>query len=95
MLDDPNALNAYAVIVPISTMGTMTKEQEANIVAAVQNGVGLAGFHGGMGDSFRGQIGYQWLVGGQFMAHPENIKNYRVEIVKKNDPIVAGFWISR
>jgi type 1 glutamine amidotransferase len=43
-----------------------------------------------MGDAFRGSIGYQWLVGGQFVAHPDNMKNYSVRIVNRDDPITRG-----
>jgi len=43
-----------------------------------------------MGDAFRGSTGYQFMVGGQFVAHPDNHKDYVVQIVKKEDPIVAG-----
>src|SRR3977135_673785 len=71
-------------------MGSVTKEQEKNLVAAVQSGVGLAGFHGGMADAFRGAIEYQWMVGGQFMAHPDDMKEYVGRIAKRDDPIVRG-----
>lgn len=88
---EADRLNALSLIVPIWTMGTLNKQQGDNLVAAVrQHGVGLAGFHGGMGDSFRGHIDYQWMVGGQFVAHPDGIKPHRVNIVRPDDPIVAG-----
>jgi type 1 glutamine amidotransferase len=85
-----SGLSTYSAIVPIWTMGTISKEQEKALSTAVLGGVGLAGFHGGMGDSFRGSIEYQWMVGGQFLAHPDNFKNYRVEIIQRDDPIMAG-----
>ena len=53
-------------------------------------GSGLAGFHGGMGDAFRGNLTYQWMVGGQFVSHPDNIKEYTVNIVNRADPITKG-----
>jgi len=90
VFDDPAALADLALIVPIWTMGTIEKPQAEHLVAAVQAGVGLAGFHGGMGDAFRGNIDYQWMVGGQFLAHPDGIKEHRVHIVRPDDPIVAG-----
>lgn len=90
ILADAAALKTFSVIVPMWTMGTISEEQCKGLVAAVRSGVGLAGFHGGMGDAFRGSIDYQSMVGGQFLAHPDNFKNYRVEILKSNDPIVAG-----
>lgn len=89
-LDDAARLATFSLVVPIWTMGTITDVQEKNLINAVIAGTGLAGFHGGMGDSFRGSIGYQWMVGGQFVAHPDNIKDYTVNIVKPHDPIVQG-----
>lgn len=88
--DDAAALAGFSLIVPMWTMGTLTAAQEKNLVDAVLGGVGLAGFHGAMGDSFRGAINYQWMVGGQFVAHPDNIKDYTVNIVNRTDPITAG-----
>ncbi len=89
-LDDATRLASFSLIVPIWTMGKLTESQEKNLVAAVSAGAGLAGFHGGMGDAFRGSIGYQWMVGGQFVAHPDNFKDYTVNLVNRTDPIIAG-----
>lgn len=88
--DDAARLGELALIVPIWTMGQLTGEREKNLVGAVVSGVGIAGFHGGMGDSFRGAISYQWMVGGQFLAHPDNVKDYTVNIVRRDDPITRG-----
>ncbi|HEU5078222.1 MAG TPA: ThuA domain-containing protein [Opitutaceae bacterium] len=90
VLDDGASLQQHAVIIPLWTMGALSDAQEANLTAAIRSGVGLAGFHGGMGDAFRGRVEYQWMVGGIFAAHPDNIIPYRVEIVKPHDPVVAG-----
>jgi type 1 glutamine amidotransferase len=89
-LNNAGRLAKFDLIVPLWTMGALTKAQEKNLVAVVREGVGLAGFHGGMGDAFRGAIEYQWMVGGQFVAHPDDIKEYIVRIVKRDDPIVRG-----
>jgi type 1 glutamine amidotransferase len=78
------------LIVPIWTCGTMTAEQSKGAVDAVLGGVGIAGFHGGMCDAFRGNTDWQWMTGGQFVAHPDNIKDYTINIVNKTDPITAG-----
>jgi type 1 glutamine amidotransferase len=88
--DDAARLKNYSLIVPMWTVGAIGKQQAENLIAAVKDGVGLAGFHGGMGDSFHNSIDYQWMVGGQFLAHPDDIKEYVVNIVKPADPIVAG-----
>lgn len=87
---DQAKMNSYDLIVPIWTQGTITKEQEKGLLEAVKNGVGIAGWHGCMGDSFRNNVEYQFMVGGQWVAHPGGIIDYRVNIVKPNDPIVEG-----
>jgi uncharacterized protein len=53
-------------------------------------GTGLAGFHGGMADSFRNEPAYQFMVGGQWVAHPGDVIPYRVTIAKRDDPITRG-----
>jgi hypothetical protein len=87
---DPQRLAQLSLIVPIWTCGTMTPEQSKGVVDAVLSGVGIAGFHGGMCDAFRGNCDWLWMTGGQFVAHPDNIKEYTVNIVNKADPIMAG-----
>ena len=52
-LNDPEYLKSLDLIVPCWTMGTIEKQASKNISAAVASGVGLAGCHGGMCDSFR------------------------------------------
>jgi type 1 glutamine amidotransferase len=86
---DPD-LARFDLIVPIYTMGTIADGEAKNLSAAVESGVGLAGYHGGMGDSFRGSTDYQFMTGGQWVAHPGNIISYRVNITDKSDPITAG-----
>ncbi len=78
------------LIVPVWTMGTITNEQEKGLLDAVMSGIGIAGWHGGMGDSFRNNVEYQFMVGGQWVAHPGGVIDYEVNITKRDDPIVAG-----
>jgi type 1 glutamine amidotransferase len=73
-------LKEFSVIIPNWTMGALTNEQER----------GLAGVHGGMGDAFRNSTNYQFMVGGQFVAHPDNQRPYTIQIVSSTDPITAG-----
>jgi len=87
---DAASLEKTDLIVPIWTMGTITPEQLKGLLSAVQNGTGLAGWHGGMGDSFRNATEYQFMVGGQWVAHPGNIIDYTVEITEPEDPIMDG-----
>lgn len=84
----PGLARTYDLIVPNWTMGELSAAQEAALLAAVQGGVGLAGIHGGMGDAFRSNANYQFMVGGQFVAHPDDHHDYLVRLT--DDPIVAG-----
>ncbi len=86
---DP-AIADMSLIVPIYTMSKIEKEELDNLTRAVKGGVGLAGYHGGMADAFREAVEYQFMVGGQWVAHPGNIIDYRVDIVKPDDPIMQG-----
>jgi uncharacterized protein len=87
--DGPDLLN-FDLIIPMWTMGQLSGVQEKNLCAAVESGVGLAGYHGGMGDAFRSNTTYQFMVGGQFVAHPDGIKDYAVQVTRKDDPITKG-----
>ena len=86
---DPD-LDRFALIVPIITMSTIERSDAQNLSRAVQGGVGLGGYHGGMGDSFRDSVDYQFMVGGQWVAHPGNVIDYRVDVTRPDDPIMAG-----
>ena len=87
---DTEKMSALSLVVPTWTMSTITKEQEAGLLTAIKSGVGVAGWHGTMGDSFRNNTEYQFMVGGQWVAHPGNIIDYRVNIVDHEDPVTAG-----
>jgi uncharacterized protein len=86
---DPS-ISELSLIVPIITMSKIEKEEVQNLTKAVAAGVGLAGYHGGMCDAFRESVEYQFMCGGQWVAHPGNVIDYRVDIVKPEDPICRG-----
>lgn len=87
---DGEKLKRLDLIVPIWTMGTITREQLAPVLEAVQSGVGIAGCHGGMCDAFRQETEWQFMCGGQWVAHPGNDgRLYTVEIIDQN-PITQG-----
>lgn len=88
-LNDPQFLEKQDLIIPVWTMGTLSSEQSKNLSETVKNGCGFAGFHGGMLDSFRGNLEYEWMTGGIFTGHPY-VGKYKVDIRDCNDPIVAG-----
>jgi type 1 glutamine amidotransferase len=87
---DTERMSGLDVIVPIWTMDVIRDDQLNGLLNAVRAGVGLAGWHGGMADSFRNSTEYQFMVGGQWVAHPGNIIDYTVNIVDHADPITAG-----
>ena len=83
-------MNSLSLVIQTVTMSEITEEQEEGLVEAVENGVNLAGWHGGLGDSFRNNTYYQFMVGGQWVAHPGDIMDYEVNIINKEDPITLG-----
>ena len=87
---DAERMKRYDLIVPVWTMGTIAGEQEKGLLSAVRNGAGIAGWHGGMCDSFRQNTEYQFMTGGQWVVHPGGIVDYMVNIIKRDDPITAG-----
>ena len=88
-LNDLNALKSYDLISPCWTMGQLSEEQSRNLCEAIHSGIGLGGFHGGMGDAFRGDLNYEWMVGGHFVGHPY-VGSYSVNIKKTAHPITQG-----
>ena len=77
------------LVVPVWTKSRIGRKEEAGLLRAVSAGTGCAGWHGGMADSFRNSVEYQFMVGGQFVCHPGGIIDYEVNIAS-DDPIVAS-----
>lgn len=89
--EDAALMASLDLIVPVWTMGTITPEQEKPLLEAVKRGVGLAGCHGGMCDSFRNATEYQFMTGGQWVAHPGNDGvEYTVRITQPDHFITRG-----
>ena len=86
---DAERLAATDLVVQCWTMGEISNDQANGLIAAVRAGTGFAGWHGGIVDSFRANPNYQWLTGGQFMAHPGGQIDHEIQVVS-DDPIVAG-----
>ncbi|MCC6485412.1 MAG: ThuA domain-containing protein [Armatimonadetes bacterium] len=87
---DADYMSSLSLIVPVWTMGQIEGEQESGLLSAIKSGVGVAGWHGGMGDAFRNNTEYQFMVGGQWVAHPGNVIDYKVNITNGDDPITQG-----
>lgn len=88
---DAEKLLGLDLIVPVWTMGRIEQKLVDNVSAAVQSGVGLAGCHGGMCDAFRENVDWQFMTGGQWVAHPGNDGvEYVVNVKHSSSPLVAG-----
>jgi type 1 glutamine amidotransferase len=101
---DEELLAATDLVVQSVTMSEISKEALQSLRAAVEGGLGLAGWHGGIADSFRASSDYLQLIGGQFATHPaktpeerigdqtDNYLPYTVEITElgRQHPITAG-----
>ncbi len=88
---DGEKLKALSLIVPVWTMGTITGDQLKPVLEAVKAGVGIGGVHGGMCDSFRNETEWQFMTGGQWVAHPGNDGvEYTVKITQQNHFIMQG-----
>lgn len=93
---DPKVLKGLNVIIPIWTMGEISNDQFKALNTAIRSGVGLAGWHGGMCDSFRNNTEYQFMTGGQWVAHPGGVIDYMVTDLAYIDPITTNlepFWM--
>lgn len=102
---DADYLAGVDVVVQTNTMNTIEGDELRGLIAAVRNGTGLAGWHGGIADSYRNSSDYLQLVGGQFATHPpkarpeelageaaDNFLRHTIDIVpeRADHPIVAG-----
>ncbi|MBT2285521.1 ThuA domain-containing protein [Paenibacillus sp. FSL R5-0749] len=86
---DAEKLMGLDLIVPLWTMGQIEQELVNNVSAAVQSGVGLAGLHGGMCDAFRNNVDWQFMTGGQWVAHPGNDGvEYMVNMKRGSSPLL-------
>jgi len=67
---DEAVMAATDLILQSVTMSEISAEAFAGLKKAVENGTGLAGWHGGIADSYRKSSDYLQLIGGQFATHP-------------------------
>jgi type 1 glutamine amidotransferase len=87
---DAELMKETDLVVQIWTMGTIRKEHLQGLLDAVKAGTGIAGWHGGLGDAYRQETEYRYMVGGDWVAHPGGIIDYQVSIVDHEDPVTAG-----
>jgi uncharacterized protein len=88
---DVSKLKELDLIVPVWTMGQIKNEQAAPVLEAIASGVGIAGCHGGMCDSFRDNVDWQFMTGGQWVSHPggDGVE-YTINIRKGSSPLIEG-----
>ena len=87
---DLDILSSFDLIVPCITLDSGQDQWVENVVNAVAAGTGIAGCHGGMGDTYRENTNWQMMVGGQFVGHPGNIIEYPVYIRNHCRGLVCG-----
>jgi uncharacterized protein len=88
---DKALMDTIDMVIQVYTMSKITKEQEHGLLEAIgRNGTAMAGWHGGMGDSFRENPDYQFMVGGQWVAHPGGVMDYDVKITNQTDEVTKG-----
>jgi type 1 glutamine amidotransferase len=86
-------LREYGLIVFCWTMSKIRKDEEKNLIAAVMEGTGLVGWHGGLNDAFRMNVEYQFMTGAQWVSHPGGAgTRYMMHFLpeKAKDPIISG-----
>src|SRR5699024_1086183 len=67
---DAEYMATVDLIVQCNTMSTIERAQFEGLRAAIEAGTGMAGWHGGIADSYRNESDYLTLIGGQFGCHP-------------------------
>lgn len=88
---DKTLMDSIDLVLQIATMSQITKEQEKGLLDAISlNGTGMAGWHGGMCDAFRNNTEYQYMTGGQWVAHPGGVIDYSVRITNHKDEVTKG-----
>jgi len=89
---DEALLSRTDLIVQCWTGGRLTPQQSLGLRRAVRAGTGLAGWHGGVCDSFRGSPDYLHLTGGQWAAHPGGFVEHDVHVLpeRSDHELVAG-----
>lgn len=103
---DDDVMAHTDLIVQSWTMGDILVDEMHGLRVAVENGTGLVGWHGGLLDAFRNATDFQHIVGGQFVAHPDDFVDHEIvvapehadhEIVRGVPPRIAlhteQYWV--
>jgi type 1 glutamine amidotransferase len=101
---DLGTMRSVDLVVQCMTMSTIGREELQGLRGAIASGTGMAGWHGGIADSYRNSADYLHLIGGQFACHPgkhpdecigaqsDNYVHYRVNMLPAavDHPITHG-----
>jgi uncharacterized protein len=101
---DEEYMAGVDLVVQVNTMNTIEDAEFRGLRNAVLNGTGMAGWHGGIADSYRNNADYLHMIGGQFAHHAgkdpaervgdqsDNYIPYTVHITEygKTHPITEG-----
>lgn len=92
-LEDEAFLKSMDLIIPMWTQGQMEDRHCFHLSEAVLAGTGLAGCHGGMCDSFRWNIEYQFMTGSQWVSHPGDLYYHHIsDLSPENLDYVQKFY---
>ncbi len=75
---DAALMQRVDLVMQCVTMSTIERDEVQGLRAAVEAGTGLAGWHGGIADSYRNSADYLHMIGGQFACHPGKHPSERV-----------------
>jgi type 1 glutamine amidotransferase len=67
---DADVMAGVDLVMQTMTMSTIEMEEFLGLRAAIEAGTGMAGWHGGIADSYRNTSQYLQMIGGQFAEHP-------------------------
>ncbi|MCB6184430.1 ThuA domain-containing protein [Leeia sp. TBRC 13508] len=82
-------LREFDLIIPNWTQGKLEKAEEAALVSAVEQGVGLVGWHG-TADALNDNHMFHYVLGGQFICHPGDFVPYEVTFTNPDEEITQG-----
>lgn len=78
------------LVIPMITSAEIERDASIRLSDAIRAGTGLGGNHAALATSFRNAVHFHFVAGVQWVAHPGDIIDFRVNITRPHDPITAG-----
>jgi uncharacterized protein len=92
-LADRQGLKEFDLIIPLWTQGELDDRYCFYLSEAIESGVGLGGVHGGMCDSFRWSVEYQFMTGSQWVSHPGDVYYHHIsKLTEENLKFVQQYF---